>query len=67
MAAILAAVGDIVTAAVSWIGTYLSFIVKTVSVGDGGETALANPLLLLFILLPLVGLGIGLLKRLMSV
>lgn len=45
-------VGDIFTAAIGW----------TVEVGNQVS---ANPLLLMFVLLPLVGLGIGIFKRLM--
>lgn len=55
MANILSTVGDVVTSAISWIGDYASLI-----------TAEGNEIMLLFVLLPLVGLGIGLLKRMVS-
>lgn len=53
LASILSDVGSIVTAAISWIGDYI-------------EAIAANPLLLLFVIVPLVGLGIGLIKRMIS-
>lgn len=56
MESILTNVGLVVTSAVGWIGDYLTMI-----------TASGNEILLLFVLLPMVGLGIGLLRRLMSV
>lgn len=56
LAAILAHVTSIVTAAVSWCGSYLGMI-----------TTSGNEILLLFTVLPIVGLGIGILKRLFSV
>lgn len=55
MAALLTAVGDVVTAALGW-------------VGDVATTVTAEPMLLLFCVgVPLVGLGVGMLKRLLSV
>lgn len=54
MAAILTNVGLIVTESIEWMTAFLSAI-----------TASGNEILLLFVILPLVGLGIGLLKRLM--
>lgn len=60
MAKILAAVTEVVTASIGWMGDFLSVIVAV-----DGEGAFTNPILLLFVILPLVGLGIGLLKRLM--
>lgn len=51
---LLTSVGDIVTQGITWVGSYASTIVS-------------NPLLLLFAGIPVVGLGIGLLKRLISV
>ena len=53
IAAILASIGQVVTACVSWIGSYM-----------GAITASGNELLLVFFALPLVGLGIGAIKRL---
>lgn len=54
IANILAPVGDIFTAAIGW-------------VGDVAETIVSTPLLLCFAVIPLVGLGVGLFKRLISV
>lgn len=54
IATVLTGVGNIVTSGIEWIGDYASAIV-------------GNPLLLLFASLPLVGLGIGLIKRLIRV
>ena len=53
LSSILTDVGSIVTNAISWLGDFATFIV-------------GSPLLMLFCLVPLVGLGIGLLKRMMS-
>lgn len=53
MATYLTNISDIVTAAVGWMGTAASAIV-------------ANPLALLFILLPLMGAGIGLFRRIIN-
>ena len=54
IASILESVGSIVTSAASWVGTW------------AGELA-ENPLLLMFAIIPVVGLGVGLLRRLLSV
>ena len=51
MSAILSDVGLVVTEGFSWAGDAVAFIV-------------ANPLVMLFVALPLVGLGIGFLTRL---
>lgn len=53
---IIANVTAIVTAAVGWIGSFA-----------GVFTTSGNEILLVFIALPMVGLGVGLLKRLISV
>ena len=53
IAAILASIGEVVTACITWIGSYM-----------GAITASGNELLLVMFALPLVGLGIGALKRL---
>lgn len=51
------AVGSLVTGAVSWLGSYVGTI-----------TASGNEVLLLMVVaVPLVGLGVGLLKRLFRV
>lgn len=54
MDAILNAVGQVFTQAVSWVGTV-------------GQTITEEPILLCFAVIPLVGLGVGLFKRLISV
>lgn len=56
IAAILASAGSIVTSAVSWMGSFLGTITKP-----------GNELLMLFVLLPIVGLGIGLVRRMIRV
>ena len=50
---ILTDVGTVVTQAVSWAGNIVTFI---------GQ----NPLVMVFVSLPLVGLGIGMVKRMIS-
>lgn len=54
IATIITDVGSLVTGAVSWIGSFVGVITS-------------NPLLMIFAILSLVGLGVGLLKRLFSV
>lgn len=57
MAAIITAITSVVTAAVSWLTSYV-----------GAITASGNEVLLLMVVaVPLVGLGVGLLKRLLRV
>lgn len=57
MAALVTAVGTLVTGAIGWMGEFVSSI-----------TATGNEVLLLgAVAVPLVGLGAGLLKRLISV
>lgn len=57
MAALIAAVSSLVTAAVGWMGDYVQAI-----------TAQGNEILLLCcVAVPLVGLGVGLVKRLVTV
>lgn len=51
IATILGNVTDMVTAAVGWIGSFINAITS-------------NPLLLMFVLVAMVGLGVGLLRRL---
>lgn len=53
LAAVIAAISEVVTAVITWIGSYM-----------GAITASGNELLLIFFALPLVGLGIGAIKRL---
>ena len=54
MEALLTNVGLIVTAAIGWVGQVSTAVV-------------AQPILTLFVILPLVGLGVGLFKRLLNV
>lgn len=57
MAALISAIGSFVTGAISWMGEYVSAI-----------TASGNEVLLLAVVcVPLVGLGAGLVKRLVSI
>ena len=54
VATILSSVGDIFTAAIGWVATTATTIV-------------GNPILLTFCLIPLVGIGVGLFRRLIHV
>lgn len=51
MSTILTSVGEMVTAAIEWIGQFVTVITS-------------NPLLLAFVIVAFVGLGVGLIKRL---
>lgn len=53
MASIIADITSLVTAAVSWISSYVTVIT-------------GNPLLLIFVIVAFVGLGVGLIKRLIK-
>lgn len=55
LATILSAIGSFVTSAVSWMTSFL-----------GAITATGNELLLMFVVVGFVGLGIGLIRRLIS-
>lgn len=68
MSSILGYISDFVGSAVTWIRTFLTFIVGgTVGTGESAVTYDAQPVLIIFIIcLPLVGLGIGLLRRLIK-
>lgn len=55
LAAVIAAITSVVTATVGWITSYM-----------GAITAAGNELLLVFFAIPLVGLGIGAIKRLIG-
>lgn len=55
IAAVIAAISAVVTGVISWITSYM-----------GAITASGNELLLVFFALPLVGLGIGAIKRLVG-
>ncbi|MEG1758578.1 MAG: hypothetical protein RR235_09010 [Oscillospiraceae bacterium] len=54
MAAIITSITDVFIAAVGWVGTVASTVTGT-------------PVLLLFAVVPLVGLGVGLFRRLLNV
>lgn len=54
VASLLSTIGEVFTTAIGWAGTV-------------GETIVKTPLLLLFCSIPLVGLGVGLFKRLLNV
>lgn len=56
MATFLTSVGSIVTAAIGWMGSYV-----------GAITAEGNEMLLFFLAFPLVGTGISLIKRMISI
>lgn len=56
MANFITAVSSVVTAGIGWMGDYV-----------GAITAEGNEMLLLFVAVPFVGLGIGLLKRMISI
>ena len=55
LAAVITAIGQVVTACVTWITAYM-----------GAITAEGNELLMIFFAMPLVGLGIGAIKRLVN-
>lgn len=55
LALVLQNIGTVVTAVVTWIGDYM-----------GAITASGNELLMIFFAIPLVGLGIGAIKRLVN-
>ena len=54
MVQLLNAVGDVFSEAIIWVGTVATTITDT-------------PLLLMFAVIPLVGLGVGLFRRLLNV
>lgn len=56
MASIITAVTSMVTGAVSWVTSYV-----------GAILASGNELLLAFAIIPIVGLGVGLLRRLINI
>ena len=56
MEAIITSISAVFTAAIGWVGTTVTTI-----------TAEGNELLLIFAIVPLVGLGVGLTRRLLNV
>ena len=53
MSSIISNVTELVTAAIGWIGSY-------------AEAITGNPLLLMFVIVAFVGLGVGLIRRIIS-
>lgn len=53
LATILSDVSSVVTQALTWAGSVVTFIQS-------------NPIVMIFVLVPLVGLGIGMVKRMIS-
>lgn len=53
IATVLETVTSVVTASIGWMNSYISEV-------------MSNPLILLFVCIPLVGLGIGLIRRMIS-
>lgn len=53
LATILADVSSVVTQALTWAGSVVTFIQD-------------NPIVMIFVLVPLVGLGIGMVRRMIS-
>ena len=68
MSSLLGLVGDLITSAIGWMQAFLYSIVGgTIGEGSSAVTYTASPVLIIFVVaLPLVGLGIGLLRRLIS-
>ena len=56
LATIISNIGSVVTGAIGWMGDYLSLI-----------TTSGNEILFVFTVIPLVGLGIGLVKRMINI
>lgn len=56
LAAVLTNITEVVTSAVGWMGSFLSTI-----------TATGNEILFIFCAIPLVGVGIGLVRRMLHV
>ena len=65
MSGILSGITSIFTAAIGWVGEVAEAIAGTTTAN--GVTSFDNPILLLFCALPLVGLGVGLFRRLINV
>lgn len=56
LSTILTNIGSVVTSAITWMGDYLSLITKS-----------GNEILFVFVAIPLVGLGIGLVRRMINI
>lgn len=64
-AQILSNVGSFVTQAIVWMGKFLAQIAGFTTNAETGVTTLTSPILFVFVVcVPLVGLGVGLLNRL---
>lgn len=68
MASILQSIGALVVSAINWLGSFLGLLTATQDNGSGTMVATnGSYVLILFVVaLPLVGLGIGLLRRLIK-
>lgn len=56
LSTILTNIGSVVTSAITWMGDYLGLI-----------TQAGNEILFIFCVIPLVGLGVGLVRRMMNI
>lgn len=56
LSSILTNIGSVVTSAITWMGDYLGLITKS-----------GNEILFIFCVIPLVGLGVGLVRRMMNI
>lgn len=56
LSTILSSIGSVVTSAITWMGDYLSLITKQ-----------GNEILFIFCVIPIVGLGVGLVRRMMNI
>ena len=64
-AQILTNVGSFITQAIVWMGKFLAQIAGFTTDVESGVTSLTNPILFVFVVcVPLVGIGVGLLNRL---
>ncbi len=56
LSTILTNIGSVITSAITWMGDFLSLITKS-----------GNEILFIFCVIPLVGLGVGLVRRMMNI
>lgn len=64
LATMLSNVGSFITQAIVWMGQFLAQITG-VTTSEAGVVSINNPVLFIFVVcIPLVGLGVGLLNRL---
>ena len=64
MSGILTNITALVTAAITWVGDFVECIVKPTTTGS--SAAAGNELLLLFVVTAFVGLGVGLIRRIIK-